>query len=224
MKQQWLPSSLVPEKIATPQPHHIPHCGIHTLHPFSPCFALLGELLAVQINSPRGQSFSVLGGFGSAWQNCPYTRGSCLGHCGWLTPHPAVPNESLSMVPRGSLPWIPFPALPLGQQFCCDSCKYWHLPRTCFCAFIPCWKDLMFFFWVCLDFFFSLFFNTAFLWRAWKKENLFCKGCFFLLFFLEMLTPCADILGTFHCSFTAWHKKLKEEHYLFEAASHCTCF
>lgn len=130
----------------------------------------------MQINSPRGQGFSVLGGFGSALQNCPYIRGSCLDRCGRLTPHPAVPKESLCMVARGSLLWIPFPALPLGQQFCCDSCKYWHLPRTCLCAFIPRWKDLMFSFWVCLDFFFTLFFNTAFLWRAWKKENLFCKG------------------------------------------------
>lgn len=101
----------------------------------------------------------------------------------WMAdPTPCRPKETLCTVARGSLLWIPFPALPLGQQFCCDSCKYWHLPRTCLCAFIPCWKDLMFFFWVCLDFFFALFFNTAFLWRAWKKENLFCKACFFFFF------------------------------------------
>lgn len=74
---------------------------------------------------------------------------------------------------------------------------------------------------------------------SWERQHLTCKlnlvslfdlvlVCWFVwlvdFFFLEMLTPCADILGTFHCSFTAWHKKLKEEHYLFQAASHCTCF
>lgn len=70
-----------------------------------------------------------------------------------LTPHPAVPKETSCMLARGSHLWTPFPALHLGQWFCCDSCKYWHLPRTCLCAFIPCWKDLMFFFWLRLDFF-----------------------------------------------------------------------
>lgn len=201
----------------TPQPHPVPRSVVTSLHPIH--LALLNQF--------RGQGCSVVGGFGSELQSCHYIHGSCLSHCAGLTPHPAVPKESLCRVARGSLLWIPFAALPLGQQFCCDSCKYWHLPRTCLCAFTPCWKDLMFFFWLRLDFFLALFFYTAFLWRAWKKENLFCKGWVFVVFwffFLEMLTPCADILGTFPCSFTAWHKKLKEEHYLFEAASHCTCF
>lgn len=147
------------------------------------CFGLLGELLALQINSSRDWGFSVVAFFGSALQDCHYISGSCLSHCWWLTLHPAVQKESLCMVSRRSLFWIPFSALPLGQQFYHDSCKYWHLPGTCLCAFIPHWKGLMFFFWVCPDFFLALFFYPAFLWRASKKENPFCKGLLAFFFF-----------------------------------------
>lgn len=148
------------------------------LHPIYLAFALLGEPLALQINSSRD---CLWGFFGSALRDCHYISGSCLSHCWWLTLHPAVQKESLCMVSRRSLFWIPFSALPLGQQFYYDSCKYWHLPGTCLCVFIPHWKGLMFFFWICLDFFLALFFYPAFLWRARKKENPLCKG--FLFFF-----------------------------------------
>lgn len=105
-----------------------------------------------------------------------------------------------------------------------NSCKYWYSPGTFLCTFIPPWKSLMFSFWVCLDIFLPLFFNSAFLWSAYMKTP-FVKALFFF-FLLKKWTPCTEILGSFQCSFAVWHKKLQEEHYFRKAASHCiaSCF
>lgn len=200
----WLPHS-DGDYIPPDSPYHLfcySHPDYGDLAPNLSCFSLLVELLALQINSSRDWGSLVAAFFGSALQDCHYSSGSCPSHCWWLTLHLALQKEILCMVSRRSFFWIPFSALPLGQQFYHDSCKYWHLPGTCLCTLIPHWNGLTFFFWICLDFFLALFFYPAFLWRAHKKENPFSKALK-IFFFLETLTPCTDILGTFHCSLAA---------------------
>ena len=177
----WLPCSdgnCIPPNL----PYHLFWCSHHGYGYPAPdwsLFALLGELLALQINSSRDWGFSVMGlFFGSALQDCYHISGSCLSHCWWLILHPAAQKESLCMVSRRSLFWIPFSALPLAQQFYHDSCKYWHLPGTRLCAFVPHREDLMFFFWVCLDFFLVLLFYPAFSEEPVRKKSPFLKAFF----------------------------------------------
>lgn len=138
---------------------------------------------------PQSLGLFRLAGFGSVLQNCCCTRGSCPGRCGCWPHTLQCQRKPPACWPEGHSSEHPSLLYPLASGSAVTHVNIDICHGPAFVLSFPAEKTWCFSSGFAWTFFLTLFFYTAFLWRAWKKENLFCKGCFFYVFFVGFFFP-----------------------------------